>query len=402
MKVGFVSARSASMKDGRFSADAGLGRLIDAVRNEAESFTCALSIHGSPLPFHDHLMSVDSREVVALPEMISFRQAFMLHSACLEVIREVEAKSDVVIVQTPFAAASALAAQRRPRVYHVCADVFSIVAASRRYRGLSRPASVVAALCVDRWYRYLFAKQRSRLVTNGEALLARYPHARGRAVVSTSLLPSDFDRVQRARTDRKFRVLFVGHIRPEKGLEVLLDAFDIVARRMDEVELHIVGPSFVSQEDAAENLTKRLAHLQSAERVSLVGTKAFGPDLFQCFADADVLVLPSFSEGTPRVLVEARAFGCPVIASDVGGIPTSVEHGVDGLLVPRRDAAMLAGAILRLARDEHLRRRLVETGQSRARRNTVDRFAAQLLDEATAALGRRDPALGLDETSAAE
>ncbi len=72
------------------------------------------------------------------------------------------------------------------------------------------------------------------------------------------------------------------------------------------------------------------------ETVRFLGHRDFGPELFQCYADADVLVVPSRTEGTPRVLVEARGFGCPVIGTSVGGIPTSIANGIDGLLVPRR------------------------------------------------------------------
>jgi glycosyltransferase involved in cell wall biosynthesis len=93
-------------------------------------------------------------------------------------------------------------------------------------------------------------------------------------------------------------------------------------------------------------------------------------------------VVPSRSEGTPRVLVEARSFGCPVVATRVGGIPTSVEDGVDGLLVPPDDPGALADALARLADDGELRARLVAGGLARARRTTVDAFAQTMIDEA--------------------
>jgi glycosyltransferase involved in cell wall biosynthesis len=81
------------------------------------------------------------------------------------------------------------------------------------------------------------------------------------------------------------------------------------------------------------------------------------------------------------VLVEARAFGCPVIAAAVGGIPTSIDDGVDGLLTPPENSAALAAAILRLANDRPLRDRLIAAGIERARRSTVDAFADQMIEE---------------------
>ena len=113
----------------------------------------------------------------------------------------------------------------------------------------------------------------------------------------------------------------------------------------------------------------------------LTGALPFGPKLFQHFADADVLVLPSLSEGTPRVLIEARAFGCPVVATRVGGVPLSVDDGEDGLLFPPRDTDALVEALRKLSNDDALWRRLSLAGIERARRTTVEVFADSIADE---------------------
>jgi len=81
------------------------------------------------------------------------------------------------------------------------------------------------------------------------------------------------------------------------------------------------------------------------------------------------------------VLIEARAFGCPVIGSRVGGIPTSIDDVVDGLLVPSEDIGALRDAILRLARDRAYREQLVAGGVRRARSSTVESFARVLAEE---------------------
>src|SRR3712207_9168479 len=72
-------------------------------------------------------------------------------------------------------------------------------------------------------------------------------------------------------------------------------------------------------------------------------------------ASLDVLVLPSAYEEMGSVLTEALASGLPVVASDVGGIPEVVHHGVTGLLVPPGDVDALAAALDRLAADDGLR-----------------------------------------------
>src|SRR5262249_26137255 len=155
-----------------------------------------------------------------------------------------------------------------------------------------------------------------------------------------------------ARPAGRFRVLFVGYLRPEKGVDTLVDAFERLLAAGVDAELQVVGARDAAEHGVTADLLARLAELSS--RVLWSGHLPVGPPLFQAFADADVAVVPSRSEGTPRVLVEARAFGCPVIGTRVGGIPTSIDDGSDGLLVPPDDASALAAALLRLATDQPL------------------------------------------------
>jgi glycogen synthase len=81
---------------------------------------------------------------------------------------------------------------------------------------------------------------------------------------------------------------------------------------------------------------------------------------------ADIFVLPSLSEARPRSVIEAMSLGIPVVASDVGGLPSLVVHGQTGLLVPPSDVARLAEALERLIQSAALRARLGEGGRQRA------------------------------------
>ena len=109
------------------------------------------------------------------------------------------------------------------------------------------------------------------------------------------------------------------------------------------------------------------------DRVSFAG-HATAPEVLEHLKETDIFVLPTLSEGTPRVLVEARASGVPVIASRVGGIPSSVEDGHNGLLVPSKNPQAIAGAIDRIIEDDDLRRNIIQNGYERARELTVDKF----------------------------
>ncbi len=235
---------------------------------------------------------------------------------------------------------------------------------------------------IDRVQAALFRRGDVRVVTNGAALRTHYREPPGRAIVSSTILEREIRSASRRRpADAPWRVLYVGYVRHEKGTDLLIEAFSRVLNTMPDAELEVVAGRDEAGRGMAAGFANALAALERKGTVRFLGHRNFGPDLFQCFADADVLVVPSRTEGTPRVLVEARAFGCPVIGAAVGGIPTSITDGVDGLLVPPEDPAGLADAILRLARDQQLRERLITAGYATAHRSTVEAFAAALAEE---------------------
>ncbi len=375
MRLGFVTARSVRATAHGLACDPGLGRLVDALAERAGGLTLGTPVftQAESSEVYDHPLAVRAPDFVPFPELWSFKQGVRLHVPVQMGLRQVEARSDVVIVQLPFATPTALLGARTPRVYHVCADALAIVRDAPTYQGAQRIPALAAAHAVERLYRRLVARPDTATLTHGRAILARYAPHHGTAVVSSTLRSAEIASVPRQRApDGLFRVVFVGHLRPEKGVDVLVEAIEQARQRVPGVVLHVIGPPI----DAS--IAGRLGELARAGVLHLRGHRAFGPALFQELADADLLALPSFSEGTPRVLVEARAFGCPVVASDVGGIPTSVTHEVDGLLVPPRDPAALGEAIVRVATDSALRAGLIERGYARARAATVEALADRL------------------------
>jgi teichuronic acid biosynthesis glycosyltransferase TuaC len=132
-------------------------------------------------------------------------------------------------------------------------------------------------------------------------------------------------------------VVYIGRLVPEKGLRELLDAMDMLAGTDPHAMLAMIGEGPMRAE-----LEARIAALP-AGRVRLVGAQA-PADVAHWMAAADVITLPSYSEGHPNVLVEAAACGRPAVATPVGGIPEVVD-AAGGILVPPRDAPALAGGL---------------------------------------------------------
>jgi glycosyltransferase involved in cell wall biosynthesis len=376
LRVGFVSGTFAWAGRAVYTHHA-FERFVGELARRAGHLELALPIEKVRGPGETHPLPEPSGAFSfrPLPEISSFAAGFRRGGECRRVIREMERRCDVLYVQLPFSPPQALLRARTPRVYQVCADCVGVVRASPYYRGVKRLAAVAAAVAVDRLQLALMRRPRVRVITNGEELYHRYGRPPGTAAVSASLWESEIDSVVRRRErDGRPRLLFVGYLRPEKGIDTLVDAFRIIRRKLPEAELHIVGAQDLQAGGAAEELRKQVGRDDLKDSVRLLGRIPLGPELFQTFADADVLLLPSRSEGTPRVLNEARAFGCPVVASAVGGIKTSVEDGVDGLLVPPDDPAQLAAAVFRIFDEPALRARLIETGKLRMHERTMERF----------------------------
>jgi glycosyltransferase involved in cell wall biosynthesis len=381
--LGFVTPSDAYLKDDYLLTNPGLGRLIDALRGRCDRLLVGICRSPQQAKWHDYKTGIPTKDVFALPSMPSIAKGIFYGRRCRAVIREIEGQADALIVQMPFSAPSALLVPRRPRVYHICADLREVVKASRFYRGPRRLAARSLAGSIDLLQQHLVGGREAALITNGEALFANYASRRGRSVISSSIVDADILSVCRERSgDAPFRLLFVGYLRPEKGLDVLLDAYVQLRQALPDAELQIIGTSDLVEDGAARELHERITILQNQGfPVSIHGYVSFGRDLFTHYADADVVVVPSRSEGTPRVLIEARALGCPVVAARVGGIPSSVTDGVDGLLVPPDDASALATAILRIASEPNLRRLLIEGGLERARNTTVECMARSMMEQ---------------------
>ncbi|MFM2153815.1 MAG: hypothetical protein RL199_2250 [Pseudomonadota bacterium] len=130
---------------------------------------------------------------------------------------------------------------------------------------------------------------------------------------------------------------YLGRIAPEKGLELLLEAFAAIAPGVPGGTLVVGGPG------ATEPFVALARELGIADRVLFAGLV---DDVEGFLSACDLLVLPSHTEGSPNVLLEAFACGVPVLATRVGGTEELVTDGVDGWLVPPDDARLLARALL--------------------------------------------------------
>ncbi|MDD9741389.1 glycosyltransferase [Marinovum sp. SP66] len=152
---------------------------------------------------------------------------------------------------------------------------------------------------------------------------------------------------------------FVGRLAAVKGVPVLLEALSILKGELPGLRVTLIG-------DGPERarLEQDAADLGLRDMVDFAGYRSQS-EVARALKVTDALVLPSFAEGVPVVLMEAMAAGRPVITTGVAGVSELVEHGKSGFLVPPGDAQRLAQAIRAVLADPDRRVEMGRAGRTR-------------------------------------
>lgn len=164
-----------------------------------------------------------------------------------------------------------------------------------------------------------------------------------------------------------------------KGTECLLGAFAMLQRRpAPGLQLRVAGVEPGSEVDGLyRGAARRLGVERRVEWLGRLDAAGIAREL----RAADVFAYPSHVDNSPNAVVEAMLVGTPTVATRVGGIPTILEKGKEGLLVPRGDAAALADAVRRLLSDRALAARLGAAARATAlQRNAPTRVVARTLE----------------------
>jgi glycosyltransferase involved in cell wall biosynthesis len=179
-----------------------------------------------------------------------------------------------------------------------------------------------------------------------EQMIREFPFLRGKGQVIHNGIPSSWydhaDEMGPPSADRY--VLFVGRLRPVKGVDILLRAWQRLQPIVEETELWLAG---------AGEERNRLGHLAQelgvADRVRFLGVIG-QRDLAPLYRHARLVVIPSRTEGLPRVALEAGLCGAICVAARVGGLPEVIDEGVTGVLVEPESPEALANGMIRVLR----------------------------------------------------
>jgi glycosyltransferase involved in cell wall biosynthesis len=191
----------------------------------------------------------------------------------------------------------------------------------------------------------------SQLTTRGKARLIR-----GSGVDTARFCPGQ----KATDRERPFRILMATRLLWNKGVAEFVEAARTVKAQAPWTEFILAGAPDAGNPDSVPE-----SEIEAWRAKGLIELPGHVEDMEALLKSVDMVALPSYAEGVPRVLLEAAACGLPIVATDVRGCREVVEHDRTGLLVPAKDAQALAEAIAVLVINDDLRKRLGDAARAK-------------------------------------
>ena len=181
-----------------------------------------------------------------------------------------------------------------------------------------------------------------------------------------------FDKKWQPETDST--IVFVGGIMKRKGVEILIAAIKKVKLKIPSIKVKFIGGY---SRKYHKYLTNKIDKYQLLENTVFLGTKR-SHEIAQILSESTLFILPTLIDNSPNSLAEAMAVGMPCIASNVGGIPSMIDDGENGILFPSMDSDILAEKIIKTLSNKEF---MIKIGKNAKRvayeRNYKDRVVEQ-------------------------
>jgi glycosyltransferase involved in cell wall biosynthesis len=300
---------------------------------------------------------VEYPKVLTFPTKRTYIESFLYYLGCRNLIRKLVKEHKIDIIHAHMMSPDGLAAiriGREMKIPVVCtvhgSDIRIYPRRSRAMLwltkwGLKYADHVIAVSAELRQQALSIAPARVSVIRNGGDANNFRPQ-------------SKMDARLKLQLPREAKIiLFVGHLRPVKGIEFLLHA---LAQLDDDTRLWLVGEG-----ESKDALWIKADELGVLHRCHFVGTQPH-TQIPLWLSAADCLVLPSLSEGLPTILIESMFCKTPIVATKVGGVPEIVEDERTGLLVDNENPSQLADAIRRLLSDTDFAKCLADQGYAEA------------------------------------
>lgn len=199
-------------------------------------------------------------------------------------------------------------------------------------------------------------------------------------ITEEELKPGNRENFERKYKIKDNVILFLGRIRKQKGIFLLLDAFKEIKKEMPSAKLVYVGTD--DKESDGLKFTPKLKQKIKENNISdvyMLGPIC-GKPKNDAIAACDILVLPSSTEAFGQVFVQAMAQGKPVIGTNTGGVPYVVDHKKDGFLIKPWDKKMLELYLINLLKNKNLRESMGQYGKAKAPQYSYKILATNIVE----------------------
>jgi len=243
-----------------------------------------------------------------------------------------------------------------------------------RYTG---PTRILAIFMVDflNLVLRLFYKNILVLTTGREMYRMLNPIMSNVHEVKTPVVSKGYKQQYVYDNSDEINLLFVGRLEPEKGLKYLVESVALLKRRGLNVKLNIVGNG--AEWDSLQSQVKE-KKLEGV--ITFHGYLPFGDQLLAHYASASYFILPSISEGFPKVINEARAFGLPIITTKCGGVVHEIEHEVNGYFIDKKSPESIVNAVCHLYKSPELRQKISRNEHADFDENNMEYHQERMLN----------------------
>lgn len=177
-------------------------------------------------------------------------------------------------------------------------------------------------------------------------------------------------------TEEELNLLFVGWLLKEKGVFDLLKGIEILKQKSYKFKIKIVGP-----EGRVGELKRVLDDIQKRNLINIVEVTGEKPsyEMESFYSNADIFILPSYTEGLPYAILEAMSYKLPIISTNIGALPEVIEEGVNGFLIEPGNVKTLTEKIEILAKNKKLREKMGKNNYEKMKNEySVDHLVKKL------------------------
>ncbi len=345
----------------------------------------ALPFLGNKIQLKNGIVMPDEIEIIELPGfkgVIDFirKSIWILPNLIPLLSKEIKQSNAVMVMHDDFLGLITLLQVRRQKKPHLLFLGGNQVEVVRnKYTGLKRWGAIFLARLFEKIDQYWMDRGLTVLVT-GREMIERLS-APGRRIYPyfTSLILEEeiIFRKPRDISLNFVNILYAGFLTENKGVHILLQAFAKFREKYHatEAKLHIAGDGYFRPK--LEEICQQLKITENVIFHGFIGDKE---KLKQLFLNSDLFVLPSKSEGIPKVLLEAMAYGVPILTTNVGGIPDIIQNEVNGLMVPPNSVEELENGMIKILNNQKLRQSLIKGGYAFIREHTKEKQAKRIVE----------------------